>query len=203
MYIGDGNTNQVLQVALNGTGTSLVALAPCDATVASCSFNSPAGFAFDPNGDMFVTDSSSRVLMIPVAHSSTAPTTQLPFTGLINPSGVVLDGSGDIYVTDLTGQIVKLLVNAGSLPKFTTVGSTQVTTLRNTGNLSLTVTGLTFASASTSFSETDTCKSASIAPGATCTITVKYANTGGPASDTLTVTSNAFSAGGVTIALSH
>ncbi len=126
-------------------------------------------------------------------------------TGLSNPSSITLDGSGNVYVTDLfLGAVVKLQVNAGALPKFTTVGSTQTTTVTNTGNLPLSITGLTFAGGvSSSFTETDTCKSASVAAGASCTITVTYANASGPASDTLTITSNAFSASGVTIKLSR
>ena len=58
LYVGDGNTNQVLKVALNGTGTSQLAIAPCAATVTPCAFNAPTGFAFDPNGDMYVTEAS-------------------------------------------------------------------------------------------------------------------------------------------------
>jgi sugar lactone lactonase YvrE len=203
LYVGDGNTNQILEVALNGSGATVLSLAPCDmTTVATCSLNSPAGFAFDPNGDLFITDSGQRVLMVPSNHSSGGLTEQLPLTGLLNPTGITLDGSGDVYVTDLNGTVMKLLVNTGLLPKFTTIGQTQTVTLTNTGNLSLKVTGITFAS--TSFTDqTDTCVNKTIAAGGTCTITVDYANSGGASSDTLTITSNAFSAGAVTIALSH
>jgi hypothetical protein len=201
LYVGDGNLNQILQVALNGTGATPVAIAPCSATVTTCALNSPAGIAFDPYGDMFVTDSSQRVLMVPAAHSASAPTTQVPLTGLINPTGITLDGSGDIYVTDLNTNVVKLLVNKGAL-KLTTLSSSQTTTLTNTGNLNLTISALTFAGGSSSaFSQTNTC-SGSIAPGGSCTITVTYSQAG-PATDTLTITSNAFSASGVTIALTH
>ncbi len=203
LYVGDGVSNQVLQVNLNGTGTSVVSLAPCDATITTCSFLSPAGFAFDPNGDLFVIDANLRVVLIPSAHSASAPATQLPITGLSNPSGLTLDGSGNVYVSDLNGTVVKLQVNLGTLPKFTTIGSSQTTTVTNTGNLSLAITGLTFAGAPSSFTETDTCKSASIPAGGSCTITVTYANTAGPASDTLTFTSNAFAATPATIHLSH
>ncbi len=201
LYVGDGNLNQILQVALNGTGASPVAIAPCNATVTTCALNSPAGIAFDPYGDMFVTDSSQRVLMVPAAHSASAPTTQVPLTGLINPTGITLDGSGNIYVTDLNTNVVKLLVNKGAL-KLTTLSSSQTTTLTNTGNLNLTISALTFANGSSSaFSQTNTC-SGPIAPGGSCTITVTYSQAG-PATDTLTITSNAFSASGVTIALTH
>ena len=201
LYVGDGNLNQILQVALSGTGASPVAISPCAATVTTCALNSPAGIAFDPNGDMFITDSNQRVLMVPAAHSATAPTTQVPLTGLNNPTGITLDGSGNIFVSDLNTNVTELMVNKGAL-KLTTLNSSQTTTLTNTGNLNLTISGLTFANGSSSaFSQTNTC-SGSIAPGGSCTITVTYSQAG-PATDTLTITSNAFSASGVTVALTH
>jgi hypothetical protein len=201
LYVGDGNSNQILQIALNGTGATPVAIAPCDSTVTTCALNSPAGIAFDPNGDMFVTDSDQRVLMVPSNHSATAPTTQVPLTGLINPTGVTMDGSGNIYVSDLNTSVQKLLVNTGAL-KLTTLGSSLTTSLTNTGNLNLTISSLTFANGSSSaFTQTNTC-SGSIAPGGSCTITVTYSQAGA-ATDTLTITSNAFSASGVTINLTH
>ena len=202
LYVGDGNLNQILQIALSGSGATPVNIAPCDATVTTCALNSPAGIAFDPNGDMFITDSNQRVLMVPAAHSpTTAPTTEVPLTGLNNPTGITLDGSGNIYVTDLNTDVVKLLVNTGAL-KLTTLNSSLTTTLTNTGNLNLTISGLTFANGSGSaFTQTNTC-TGSIAPGASCTVTVTYSQAG-PATDTLTITSNAFSASGVTIQLTH
>ena len=199
LYIGDGQLNQVLQVALSGTGAaSPVTIAPCDSTVTTCALKSPGGIAFDPNGDMFVTDSYARVLMV---SASGAPTTQVPLTGLNNPTGITLDGSGNIYVSDLNTNVVKLLVNTGAL-QLTTLGSSLTTKLTNTGNLNLTISALTFANGSSSaFTQTNTC-TGSIAPGGSCTITVTYSQAG-PATDTLTITSNAFSTSGVTIQLSH
>jgi hypothetical protein len=201
LYVGDGNNNQILQIALNGTGATPVAIAPCDSTVTTCALNSPAGIAFDPDGDMFVTDSDQRVLMVPNNHSATAPTTQVPLTGLNNPTGITMDGSGNIYVSDLNTNVTKLLVNTGAL-KLTTLGSSLTTKLTNTGNLNLSISSLTFANGSSSaFTQTNTC-SGSIAPGGSCTITVTYSQAGA-ATDTLTITSNAFSASGVTINLTH
>jgi FG-GAP-like repeat/Bacterial Ig-like domain (group 3) len=201
LYVGDGNLNQVLQIGLGGTGATPVTLGPCDTTVTTCSLNSPAGIAFDPYGDMFITDSGQRVLMVPSNHSGGAPTTQVPLTGLNNPTGITLDGSGNIYVTDLNTNVTKLLVNTGAL-KLTTLGSSLTTSLTNTGNLNLTISALTFANGSSSaFTQTNTC-SGSIAPGGSCTITVTYSKAGA-ATDMLTITSNAFSATGVTINLTH
>ena len=202
LYVGDGNLNQILQVALSGTGASPLAIAPCDSTVTTCALNSPAGIAFDPNGDLFITDSNQRVLMVPAAHSASAPTTQVPLTGLNNPTGITLDGSGNIFVSDLNTNVTELLVNSGAL-QLTTLGSSLTTKITNTGNLNLTISSLTFANGSSSaFSQTNTCTSGAIVPGGTCTITVKYFQTG-PATDTLTITSNAFSASGVSIHLTH
>ncbi len=78
LYVGDGNLNQILQIASQRHGRlpPCEHLAPCDATVTTCALNSPAGIAFDPNGDMFITDSSQRVLMVPAAHLP--PTTPPP-----------------------------------------------------------------------------------------------------------------------------
>jgi hypothetical protein len=201
LYVGDGNNNQILQIALNGTGATPVAIAPCDSTVTTCALNSPAGIAFDPDGDMFITDSDQRVLMVPNNHSATAPTTQVPLTGLINPTGITMDGSGDIFVSDLNTSVAELLVNTGAL-NLTTLGSSLTTKLTNTGNLNLSISSLTFANGSSSaFTQTNTC-SGSIAPGGSCTITVTYSQAGA-ATDTLKITSNAFSASGVTIKLTH
>jgi len=203
LYVGDGDTNQILQIGLNGSGVTPLTLAPCDATVTSCALNSPAGFAFDPNGDMFITDSGARVLMVPATHSSGSPTTQLAITGLLNPTGVTLDGSGNVYVTDLNGTVTKLLVNTGALT-INRLNASKTTTLTNTGNLNLSISSLTFGNgASSAFSETDNCTSAPVAPGGTCTITITYSNSAGSATDALTITSNAFSQSAVTIQLKH
>ncbi|MGA3226918.1 MAG: FG-GAP-like repeat-containing protein [Acidobacteriaceae bacterium] len=202
LYIGDGSLNEILEVGLNGTGTSLVSISPC-ATGVNCTLNGPAGFAFDPDGDMFITDGNARVLMVPASHSASSPTIQLPVTGLVNPSGVTLDGPGNVYITDLIGTVTKLLVNTGAM-KITTFNTSQTTTVTNTGNLNLTISSYTFASGTNSaYSETNTCGSP-IAPGGTCTITVKYSKLGGVGTDTLTLGTNAFTGGGaVTIQLSH
>ena len=204
LYVGDGNTNQILQISLSGTGSTNFPIAPCDGTtVTSCALNSPAGFAFDPNGDMFITDSGARVLMVPANHSASNPTVQVPLTGLVNPTGVTLDGSGNIYVSDLNGTVNKLMVNTGAM-KFPSFNSSLTTTVTNTGNLNLKINSLVLGhGAGSAFSITNNGCSAAVAPGGSCTITLKYSNAAGTSPDTLTINSNAFSATGVTIQLSH
>jgi hypothetical protein len=193
LFVGDGMTSQVLKVALNGTGTSQVNIAPCSSAIPAiqCAFNAPTGFAFDPNGDMYVTDGTPRLMMIPANHSSGGQTILMPMTGLINPTNVSVDGSGNIYVTDYVGTLTKLSVNAGALKVTASVSGT--TTVTNTGNLPLTITALTFASGGGSpYTEADTCKSGPIAPGGSCSITVT-SKAGGTATDNLNFTTNAFS----------
>ncbi len=203
LYVGDGNNNQILQIGLNGGSVTPLTLAPCDSTVISCALNSPAGFAFDPNGDMFITDSGARVLMVPASHSSGGLTTQVAMTGLLNPTGITLDGSGNVYVTDLNGTVAKLLVNTGAFT-INRLNVSKTATLTNTGNLNLSISSLTFGNGgSSAFSETDNCTSAQVAPGGTCTITITYSNSSGASTDTLTINSNAFSQSGVTINLKH
>jgi hypothetical protein len=207
LYIGDGNTNQVLEVSLSGTGTSQVPILPCVTTgttaVTPCAFNAPTGFAFDPNGDVYVTDGTPRLLMVPANHSSGGQTSLIPMTGLVNPSAVTLDGSGNIYVTDFIGTVTKLSVNAGTM-QVTTLNTSQTTTVTNTGNLPLIIGTPTFANGTNSaFTVGGSCKGSTVAAGASCTIIVTYSKSGGVAPDTLTIPSNAFSATGVTIQVTH
>ena len=203
LYVGDGNLSTIQQITLSSGAATAISLAPCDSTVTSCALNSPAGMAFDPNGDMFITDSGQRVLMVPANHSSGGKTTQLPITGLNNPSGITLDGSGNVYVTDLNTSVTKWQANSGALTinPLTTSVTTMIT---NTGNLNLNISALTFGhGSSSSFTETDTCVGTAVVPGGTCSITITYSNAAGAATDTLTITSNAFSATGVTIKLTN
>lgn len=206
LYVADGGTSaspsttsQIVQVPLSGAGGTAISLSPCDGTVSPCSFNSPAGMAFDPNGDLFVTDSGPRVLMIPANHSGTNKATQLPMTGLVNPTGITMDGSGDVYVTDLNGTVSELMVNAGAM-KFTAANQTLSTVITNTGNQPLQ--NITITAPTSPFSvSSDGCSGNVIAAGGQCTLTYKYAGSGSPVSDTITITSNAYAANGVTITL--
>jgi hypothetical protein len=203
LYVGDGNLNTIQQISLNGGTNSTVALAPCDSTVTSCALNSPAGMAFDPNGDMFITDSGQRVLMVPANHSSGGKTTQVSLTGLNNPTGITLDGAGNIYVTDLNTSVAKLQVNSGALT-INPLNASTTTTITNTGNLPLTISALTLGhGSSSSFSLSNNTCTASVAPGGSCSVTITYSNASGLATDTLTVTSNAYSPAGVTIKLTN
>jgi hypothetical protein len=208
LYVADGGTSaspsttsQVVQVPLTGAGGTAISLSPCDGTVSPCTFNSPAGMAFDPNGDLFITDSGPRVLMVPANHSATNESTQLAMTGLVNPTGITMDGSGDVYVTDLNGTVNELMVNAGVM-SFKTANSSLTTTLTNTGNLPLQ--NITITAPTGPFSiTTDGCSGTTVAAGGKCSLTYKYTTSASQVSSTVTIKSNAYTANGVTITLQN
>jgi hypothetical protein len=157
--------------------------------------------AFDPNGDLFVTDSGARVIMVPANLSASNETTQLPITGLVNPSGITMDGSGDVFVTDLNGTVNELLVNSGVM-SFKTANTSLTNTITNTGNLPLTINSITAPSSPFSVT-TDTCTGATVPAGGKCSLTYKYSSSATQVTDTITIKSNAFSASGVTITLKN
>jgi FG-GAP-like repeat/Bacterial Ig-like domain (group 3) len=202
LYVGDGDLQTIQQVSLNGGTNSMLSLTPCDTTVTTCTLYEPSGMAFDPNNDMFITD-TARVIMVPANHASGGKTTQLPVTGLIAPTNIALDGAGNVYVSDLNTRVIKLQVNSGALT-INPLNTTVTTTITNTGSLNLTISSMTLGhGAASSFSlGTNTCI-ATIAPGGTCSVAIKYSNASGAATDTLTILSNAYAPGGVTIKLTN
>jgi FG-GAP-like repeat/Bacterial Ig-like domain (group 3) len=219
LYVGDGGlyqqsppinkAPQIVQIALGNNGSATTASQYSLGTCANgviCTLTSPAGFAFDLNNDLYVLDSVSnlnpsgaRVLLVPNGHAS--KTSQLPITGLIAPTAITLDAAGNIYVADV-GFVSKLSVNSGALV-FPSAGSSLPTTITNTGDLPLFISSVTLGNGNkSSFTQNNNCTGGAIAPGDSCTVTVKYANAG-KGFDTLTLSSNAYSPTGVTIQLSY
>jgi hypothetical protein len=91
------------------------------------------------------------------------------------------------------------MVNAGAM-KFTAANQTLSTTITNTGNLPLQ--NITITAPTSPFSvSTDGCSGTTVPAGGKCTLTYKYAGSGTAVSDTITITSNAYAANGVTITL--
>jgi trimeric autotransporter adhesin len=91
--------------------------------------NSPAGLAFDQNGDLFIADAGNNVvrevtpngIIQTVAGNGTigysgdqGPATQAQ---LHTPSGVAVDGSGDLYIADTANNVIRE-VTAGIIVTF-------------------------------------------------------------------------------------
>jgi hypothetical protein len=84
--------------------------------------------------------------------------------------------------------------------KFTAANQTLSTTITNTGNLPLQNISITAPTSPFSIT-TDGCSGVTVPAGGKCTLTYKYAGSGTAVSSTVTITSNAYAANGVTITL--
>jgi hypothetical protein len=148
-----------------------------------------------PGGDYTQTSSCVTTLdagsscAISVTFTPAAPGTR---AGTISLNDNALGGSQTMGLTgNGTGSGAAATLSPTSLTfplqLANTTSAAQNVTLTNSGNQTLTITSVT---ASTHFTRTNTCPS--LAPGASCTIKVKFApNAGGTATGTLTVTDNA------------
>lgn len=78
--------------------------------IGNTGLTSPGGVAVDPEGNVYVTDTSSGRVSIfaPGSNGAASPTTVIsgPHTGLQSPIAIALDSSGFIYVADQNGFII-------------------------------------------------------------------------------------------------
>ena len=70
----------------------------------------PTGVAVDAKGNVYVTDTGHRRVLMVAAGSTSL--TKLPFTGLQNLTGVAVDTKGAVYVSYFSGvgKVAKLAV---------------------------------------------------------------------------------------------
>ena len=122
-------------------------------------------------------------------------------SGLSGPMGVAGDSAGDVYFTNSgSGQIMSLPRGSAPTVKFgaTEVGQlssqTQVVTLRNIGNVPLTLDAISFPASfpeSASSVSTDCSTTQALTAGASCPLTIGFEpSTGGAISGGLAVTDN-------------
>ena len=72
LYIADGNSNNIYELASQGTTAQNV-------TPSGFTLNSPSGLAFDGAGDLFILDSSnSRIIEVPPERAVRHTRSRLP-----------------------------------------------------------------------------------------------------------------------------
>jgi hypothetical protein len=196
----------VLQSAISSGGGPTGALT-------SALLQSPHGVSVDAAGNVFIADEGTqRVIkfaangIFTVAGNGTAgdggdggPATSAQ---LNEPSSVVLDTAGNVYIADVLNNVIRMVSSSGVPLIFaqTNVGSgsaTQMVTIANTGNTTLTFAGFTPSTNFTIDSSTTTCStSAPLTASHSCGVGVVFApTTGGLLSGTLMITDNSLNSG--------
>jgi sugar lactone lactonase YvrE len=181
----DGNGN--VYVADDLTGVREI---PAGCVSSSCvktlggGSSDPSAVALDSANNVYVANGGSGALMeMPAGCSSSeCVTTLAPFS---NPAGVALDGNGNIYVADAgDGQLIELnraaapaltfaSTNAGSI----STDSPKTVTAENIGNTGLNISTLNYAvdfPESQSAPKSDCVPDSTLAPGASCTLTIEF-----------------------------
>jgi hypothetical protein len=90
-------------------------------TVTISGVSAPDGLAFDPQGNLWVAQTSSVVEFTPPFASTSVPAATIT-TGLKSPSGIAFDSSGAMYVAD-KGNNAIVVYPAGSVTPSVTVTS--------------------------------------------------------------------------------
>ena len=143
----------------------------------------PASLAVDAAGDLFIADSNSGALEL----SAGSTTAVQIYNGYAE--GIAVDGSGNVFIGERTGQdggVIELQRSQAPSLSFasTTAGSAsspQSVTLQNIGNQNLTAVspGLTiptgFQQVAGSGTPADCTSSFSLAPAATCNLSIRFA----------------------------
>ncbi len=206
LFISDTLNARVVEVPFNGGAATSIA-----PTVNSIPVNDPSGIIVDGAGDLFIADTlNNRVVKVPGDGSAAmafVPTVN--GATLVQPNGLALDGAGDLFVSDHgNSRVIKL---ERSLPPTLSFASTavgvkssdspQFVAVENTGNATLTFSGL---STGTDFpldsSGASVCTSTtSLTAGASCTLPIDFRPaTVGARNGTLTLIDNSLDGNSVT-----
>jgi len=182
VFIADSNNNRVVEVPVGCTSSS------CQITVGS-GFITPFGVAVDGAGDVFIADRVGDSSIAEVPAGCTNSSCQITvYTEPTSGLSVALDGAGNIFMADLGfSRVVQLQRSQPPTLSFaaTNVGSTsadspQSVTVQNIGNQLLNAVppglsiGANFAQVAGSGSPADCTSSFSLAPGASCNLSVRF-----------------------------
>ncbi len=207
VYVADAGNNAVKEMPAGCTSSSCV-------TTLGGGFNEPHGVAVDASGNIYVADSlNNAVKRMPAGCASSSCVTTLD-SSIDGPYAVAVDASGNVYVTntDTNSGVDELnfatppsLTFASTPVGLTSSDSPQMVTVDNIGNAPLTAVapGLTapadFTQVGGSGIPPDCTSAFSIAPGASCSLSIDFApTTAGMLSESFVLTDNSLNASGAT-----
>ena len=196
IFVAETAANAVLEIPGVDSNVGAIPLAS--------GFNAPGGVAIDGNGNLFVADTGNNAVKEILAAGGY--TTVLTIASGVTANSIALDASGNIYLS--YGSVQKLdLADAPALT-FATVtqpGATdtkdgaQTFTVRNNGNMTMSLTGIAMSSANfTLDSSSTTCTTSSVlSPNSSCVVGVLFTPTtsaAGTITGTVSLTDNALNA---------
>jgi sugar lactone lactonase YvrE len=181
VYVADSANNQIVEETLAGSSYTQAPL--------FTGLNGLLGVAVDGVGNVYIADTAGEILKETLSGASYTQSTLT--TGLSLPQALVVDGRGNVFIADSNHNQV-LEENFASPPSLsfasTTVGSTssdspKAVTVENIGNAALlfTSSGLVapadFSQVTGSGSPADCVDSGSVAAGAGCDLSIRFAPT--------------------------
>jgi len=218
VYVADHDHNLVEEIPAGCVSSSCV-------TTLGGGFHLPSGVAVDSAGNVYVADFyNNAVKEIPAGCASSSCVSTLG-VGFSQPYGVAVDGAGNLFVADYGSEAVKKIplatppsLSFGSISDGQT-SSAQVVTVANSGNATLTfpipTTGndpsianyftLGTGGSACPVLTTSSSAAATLAAGATCTLTTSFAPTGttsGTVNGSLILTDNHLNVAGSTQTIS-
>ena len=189
LFIADTNNGRILKISPGFVQTTIVS-----------GLSKPVDIAVDAAGDLYVADTSTHAVS-EIPNGGGAPLAV--GSGFNGPNAIALDAVGDVFIADsISNQIVE--VNRSQSPTLTfaptVVGNTssdspKSVTIQNIGNqpLNAIAPGLAIGS---NFQTGGTCSiTFSLAPGATCNLSISFKpQSGGATQQTAVLTDNALNA---------
>jgi len=182
LFIADGGNSRVLKLAPGCIAAS------CQTTVGN-NFSQPLGLAVDGAGDVFVSDFSLNIVVkIPPGCAGGSCETTIG-SGLNGPGGLALDGTGNLFIADFKNhRVLKIqrsqppVLEFTATPEFeTSIDSPQSVTLQNIGNQllnsvspGLVIGAPSFGLSSVSGGPAMCTGTFSLAPGASCDLSVSF-----------------------------
>ena len=124
LYIADSLANQIIRVALDGSGSIVVPI-----TGLTTPLSGPTGLTLD-NTNLYIADSGNNRIVV-LSFSTGVATVLNPGGGLSNPTGIAVDASGTIIVANTGAGNILQVTPSGTVFSFPiAAGITTATTPR-------------------------------------------------------------------------